>query len=45
VSEEHDHIRNFLGSAEAIHRKAMADVVFEMGRVGEAVAVPAIALD
>ena len=43
--DEHDHIRNLLGGAEAAHRKAMADVIIEIGRVGEAVAVPAIALD
>ena len=42
---EHDHIRDLLGGAEAAHRKAVPDVVVEIGRVVEAVAVPAIALD
>jgi hypothetical protein len=40
-----DRIRNLLGSAEAAHRKAMADVVLEIPRIGETISVPAIALD
>jgi hypothetical protein len=40
-----DHIRNLLGGVEAAHRKAMADVVLEIPRIGEAISVPAIALD
>jgi hypothetical protein len=43
--QEHDDICNLFGGAEAAHRKAMLDVVLEIPRIGEAVAVPAIALD
>ena len=42
--EEHDYVGNLLGGAEAAHRKAVTDVVVEIIRIAEAVAVPAIAL-
>ena len=42
---EHDHIRDLLGGAEPAHRETVPDVIFEIDRVGEAVAVPAVALD
>ena len=42
---ERNHIRNLLGGAESAHRKPVLDVVIEIIRIGEAVAVPAIALD
>src|SRR5215831_11269952 len=42
---EHDHIRDLLGGAEPTHRKAVPHVVVEIFRIGEAVAVPAIAID
>jgi len=41
-SEKNDHIRHLLGGAEAAHREAMADVVLEIPRVGQAVAVPPV---
>ena len=43
--EEHDYIGNLLGGAEPAHRKTVAHLVVEIVRIGEAVAVPAIALD
>jgi len=43
--EEHDYIGNLLGGAEPAHRKTVAHVVVKIVRIGEAVAVPAIALD
>src|SRR5262249_11640805 len=42
---EHDHIRDLLGGAEPAHRETVPDVVFEILRIGEAVAVPAVALN
>ena len=42
---ENDDVRNFLGGAEAAHRKAVADIVGIVLRMGEAVAIPAIAVD
>jgi hypothetical protein len=40
--EEHDYIGNLLGGAEPFHRETVTDVVVEIVRIGEAVAVPAI---
>ena len=37
--DEHDHIRYLLGGAEAAHRKTVTDVILEVPRVGEAVAL------
>ena len=40
-----DHIGDLLGGAEAAHRKAVADIVGIVFRIGEAVAIPGIAVD
>jgi hypothetical protein len=42
---ERNHIRNLLGGAESAHRKTVRYVVIEIIRIGEAVAVPAVALN
>jgi hypothetical protein len=44
-SKERDHVRHFFGSAQPAHRKTVSDVVLVILRIGEAVAVPAVALD
>jgi hypothetical protein len=41
---EHDHIRDLVGGAEPAHRETEPDVIFEIIRIDEAVAVPAVAL-
>ena len=43
--EEHDYVGNLLGGAEPAHRETVSDVVVKIVRIGEAVAVPAVALD
>src|SRR5947209_945914 len=43
--DEHNHIRHLVSGAETAHRKTVADVVLEIPRVGQAVAVPPVPSD
>jgi hypothetical protein len=43
--EKHDHTRHLLGGAETAHRKTVADLVFKIAGVDEAVVIPSVPID
>ena len=43
--DEGDDVGHFLGGAEPAHREAVANVIVEIVSIGDAVAIPAIAVE